>query len=172
MTTILRCAISLDGYIARDSADPIDWTSSEDKRLFAEATKKAGVIIYGSKTFVASFKKRPLPHRLNVVYTSQPESCQSLPKKLEFTNLEPDRLILSLKKRGFGKIYVIGGGQINTLFLGCGVLDELELTICPKLFGKGVPLFQKIPAGLKLLLAEHRKLAGGEIFLRYIIKYS
>ena len=66
MTVTLLMALTLDGKIAKDPDHYPDWTGKEDKKLFAEISKKAGVVIMGSKTF-DTFGK-PLPNRKNVIH--------------------------------------------------------------------------------------------------------
>ena len=67
MKLILFCAITVDGKIARTDNEIVNWTSGEDKKLFATETKKAGVIIMGNNTFKTF--GRPLKERLNIVLT-------------------------------------------------------------------------------------------------------
>ena len=38
-------------------------------------------------------------------------------------------------------IWLIGGGQVNTVMLNAGLIDEIILTVFPLVLGKGIPLF-------------------------------
>ena len=49
MKVILLAALTLDGKLARNSAHFVDWTSREDKKLFFQTTKRAGVLIIGQQ---------------------------------------------------------------------------------------------------------------------------
>ena len=64
-------AITADGMIARDHSHFPDWTCPADKKMFKELTQKAGVVIFGSRTFETIGK--PLGGRLNIVLTRHPE---------------------------------------------------------------------------------------------------
>jgi dihydrofolate reductase len=67
MKVIMMMAMTLDGKIAKSSDHFPDWTSKEDKKLFAKTSKEAGVVIMGDKTFFTF--PAPLKDRLNVVFT-------------------------------------------------------------------------------------------------------
>lgn len=61
MKVTLLMAMTLDGKIGKSHDHFPDWTGKADKTLFVRLTKKAGVIIMGSKTFDTI--GRPLPNR-------------------------------------------------------------------------------------------------------------
>lgn len=160
MKVILIAAISADGFIARDSAHAADWTSKEDKKLFVELTKKAGVMVMGRNTYETIGKA--LPGRLNIVYTSRPIDNP----EIQTTQEAPEALINRLKQEGFSEIAVCGGQVIYDLFLSSGLVDELYLTIEPKLFGHGITLAKTL-ADLDLKLLDHKKLNNDTLTLHY-----
>ncbi len=50
---------------------------------------------------------------------------------------------------------MIGGAQINYLFAREGLIDEMILTYCPKIFGTGLDVFsEEISMNLNLLSVE------------------
>lgn len=165
MKTIIFCASTLDGKIARSAKDPIDWTTKEDKRIFAEETKRAGVVIMGNNTYKAI--GRPLPNRLNVVLSSSIEGKTNIMNSLEFTSESPDQVISNLERRGYPTVFVIGGSQINSLFLMFGLVNELWVTLSPKIFGQGIGLVEGVVPQMDLELLEERRLSEGHIFLKY-----
>lgn len=67
MKVILVAALTVDGKIGLTSDHFPDWTEPADKKLFMSVSKKAGVIIMGSKTFDTF--GTPLPGRKHVVLT-------------------------------------------------------------------------------------------------------
>jgi len=71
MKLILVMAVTADGKIARNSMELIDWTGKADKKYFIDVTRKAGVIIIGSKTFDTI--GQVLPGRKNIVMTRNAE---------------------------------------------------------------------------------------------------
>ncbi|MBD3311077.1 MAG: dihydrofolate reductase [Candidatus Magasanikbacteria bacterium] len=167
MKTILMMAITVDGKIAKHTTHAADWTSKADKKIFVTETKKAGAIIMGLTTYETI--GRPLPGRLNVVMDFEPDTNKNIPDLLEFTNSQPRELLDELKNRGFEAVIIGGGATINGLFLKLGLLDELWLTVEPKLFGEGLPLFAKADVDLDLKLLETRQLDDNVLQLRYKI---
>ena len=160
-------ALTADGKIAKHSDHLADWTSPEDKKEFIQATKEAGVIVMGKKTFDTIGK--PLPGRLNLIMALNPDKHKELeiPGTLEFTNLPPKQIIEKMEKLGYKKIILGGGTTINSLFLKENLVDELKLTIEPKIFGAGMNLFDKVDVDLNLELIEMKKLNENTINIHY-----
>lgn len=156
-------AQTLDGFIARESTEPATWTSGADKKFFVERTKKAGVIVMGSRTFETI--GRALPNRLNIVYDDQSRTFPGA----ETASKSPRDLLAELEKRGFKEVAVCGGSTIYTLFMKSGLVKTLYLTIEPKLFGQGLHLFNE-PLDAELTLASTQQLASDVLLLEYRIK--
>ncbi|MDA1337509.1 MAG: dihydrofolate reductase family protein [bacterium] len=159
MKTFLIAALSADGFIGKDSGHLADWTSKEDKKFFVETTKKAEAIIMGENTYETI--KRPLPGRLNIVYSRDKEY-----EGVEVTKEDPKNLLLSLAKRGYNEVAICGGSQIYTMFMEQGLIDKLYLSIEPVIFGKGIPLFNR-ELDFKLNLVSESKLGEQTILLEY-----
>lgn len=169
MKVIIYCASTIDGKIARGVDDQLDWTTGEDKKLFATETKEAGVVVMGHNTFKSI--GRPLKDRLNIVLTSEDKSAENLPGLLEYTSHKPGQILETLEGRGFKKVFVIGGSKINTLFLKEDLVGEVWLTLAPRIFGPGINLVTDEKLEKKLRLLSVRKLAEGFIMVKYgIIK--
>lgn len=162
--------MTLNGKIAQQQEQSsTDWTSRADKELFVKITKKAGVIIMGSKTFDTIGK--PLPDRLNIIMTGDPKSKQSTPNLLEFTNETPKEIIKMLEKRGFEEAVVCGGSHIYTQFLQEHLINKICVTIEPIIFGDGVPLVQPSNFSCRLRLEDVTKTSDSTIFLTYTCLY-
>jgi dihydrofolate reductase len=167
MKIILLAAITLNGKIAQFTEQPATWTSKEDKQFFVQESKANRVIIMGHNTFKTLGK--PLPGRLNVVLTSQPEKFTQIAGQIEFVNLSPKTLLEQLSDRGFDKATLGGGTQVYSEFLAAGLVDELKLTVEPKIFGKGLNLFSEMDICYDLQLMEVKKLGPNVIMLHYKI---
>lgn len=168
MKTIILMAITIDGKIAKTTDHLANWTSKADKKIFVEETKKARVIVMGEMTYQTI--GRPLPGRLNVVMSHAPDTSQNQPGILEFTNTPPRELLQELSDRGFSSVIIGGGATINGLFLKEGLIDEIWLTIEPKIFGEGLSLFKGADMNLDLEMIENRQLDANVIQVRYRIK--
>jgi dihydrofolate reductase len=168
MKLILIMAMTADGKIGRTTAHFPDWTCSQDKRMFKKVSQEAGVVIMGSRTFDTIGKA--LPGRLNVVMTRRPDQYQD-GENLVFWSGSAQALLDDLKNRNYKTAVLAGGATINSLFAGAGLIDEILLTIAPKLFGQGLSLFSA-PLDLDLELKAVDRLQSQTILLTYQIKYT
>ena len=168
MRVLLLAAITLDGKIARDAHQFTNWSSREDKRLFQRTSKEAGVVIMGRTTFETL--PAPLPDRLTVVMTRDPEAGQARREGIEFTARTPTDVLASLEARGYAMAVLGGGAQIYRAFLDADLVDELWLTVEPLVFGAGISLFGDAPLDRRFTLVEVRRLGEQEVHLRYAVK--
>lgn len=159
--------MTVDGKIAKHTDHPATWTSKADKKSFIKESKEAGVIIMGQTTYETIGK--PLPGRLNFVLSKVPEKFENQPGLLEYFNGSEQEVVEELKSRGFKKALLGGGAFVNGSFLRAGLVDELLLTIEPKLFGAGLDLFSGDGVDIDLNLLEVNKLDANVIQLRYKI---
>lgn len=164
MKVILLMALTLDGRIAKGDSHFVDWSGTEDKKLFVEVTKRARALIMGSKTFDTIGK--PLPGRCNIVMTRMPDHRHSDPPNLIFTAQTPESILLDLSKAGYKEVVLAGGTVANSLFARRGLIDEVMVTISPLIFGKGISLFAD-DVTMNLELIEARPLGTDLIMARY-----
>jgi 5-amino-6-(5-phosphoribosylamino)uracil reductase len=71
---------------------------------------------------------------------------------------------------GLGRLVVLGGAQLATALLSEGLVEELQLTLCPRLLGGGHGWMTPRAPDLSSQsweLVEHRPLSGGELLLHY-----
>ncbi|MFH2092088.1 MAG: dihydrofolate reductase family protein [Pseudomonadota bacterium] len=140
MKVILVMAMTADGKIAKNSMEFVDWTGKADKRYFVSTTKKAGVMIMGSRTFDTIGKV--LPDRKSIVMTKD-KTRISDHADLEFTDQLPHQILNDLQNRGYTCVTLIGGSIVNTLFMEQDLVDEIHLTMVPFFFGAGLSMFNK-----------------------------
>ena len=159
-------AMTLDGKIAKTSNHFPDWTSREDKKYFARVSKEARVVIMGDKTF-ATFPS-PLKERLNVVFT-----LEENPKEIEgvkWVKGEPEDVLKDLEDMGYESAILGGGAFINGMFLDHKLVDEIHITVEPKIFGDGLGLFKgDFDVNLKLIDCE--KINDDSVVLKYNVVY-
>ena len=163
MKTFIIAAVSADGFIARGTTELADWTSKEDKKVFVELTKRAGVMVMGNTTFKTI--GRALPGRHTIVYSRQDLQYDDA----EVTSENPADLVDRLSKAGQAELAICGGSTIYTQFMQAGVVDELYLTVEPCLFGDGVPLFDTA-MDVRLNLLEMRPLNEDVLLLHYEVQ--
>lgn len=160
-------ALTADGKIAKTSDHFPDWTSKEDKKLFAEISKKHGAVMIGEKTF-ATFPS-PLKDRLNVVFTLKKNPPETPGVKWVSGEVEP--VLLELEKMGYSSALLGGGAFLNTLFLEKKLISEIILTIEPKIFGAGLGLFNG-DFNINLKLLEIKRINDNALMIRYKVIYG
>lgn len=169
MKITLVMVMTIDGKIARNEHHFVNWSSKEDKRIFFGLTKKAGVMIMGHNTF-ETFTP-PLLGRLHVVVTSTTEDKTDIPGQVEYTSASPEEIVASLRERGHEEVTLVGGAQINALFLKAGLIDEISLTLEPLIFGSGLDLFRGAEFDVRARLVSVEKLNEmGTLHLRYSLR--
>ncbi|MDO8583225.1 MAG: dihydrofolate reductase family protein [bacterium] len=168
---------SLNGKITKGTDPNIySWTSKEDSKFFFSEIAKNNLIVMGSKTYESVRKIiKHKKNKLRIILTRNPGkySKEAIKGVLEFTNESPLRLIESLENRGYKKMLLVGGGTINTLFLKSKLVNEIYLTLEPKIFGNGKSLVNEENFDILLKLISIKKLnPQGTLLLRYKIKNS
>ena len=155
MKVICLLAISLDGQIGKSSDHFPDWTGAADKKRFVQITKKAGNLIMGANTFRTI--GRALPGRRNIILTREPEKWRQKfdDSELEFSDDSPEKVLEKLEKDGFEMAVVAGGQKINSIFAQKNLIDELWVSICPKILGPGISIFDdEMEMNLELISVE------------------
>ena len=172
MRVIMVMVCTINGKITKgDNPNIYSWTSQEDRRFFFDLLTKYKVKIMGSRTYDAVKSKIKLQKgHLRIILTRNPEKYKSdiIPDKLEFSDESPVALLRKLKNKGIKQVLLLGGGKINSSFLKEKLVQELYLTIEPKIFGKGKPIFDKEIFSTNLELTSIRKLnKRGTLLLKY-----
>lgn len=178
MKIILIDVSSLDGKLTKGHDENIyEWSSPEDFAHFQKTKEENNLLVMGSGTFdkVKDIEKARLQaeeRRLRIVLTSKPEKYQQyvVPGQLEFSKEKPKQLIERLEKCGYKQLLLVSGGNVATSFFKEKLIDELWLTIEPKIFGKGEPLVQEEQFDITLQLIKHKLLnKQGTLLLKYKI---
>ncbi len=165
---MMLMAVTADGKIARGGDHFPDWTGSPDKRMFKALTMRAGVVIMGARTFDSL--GGPLPGRKHVVLTRHPGRRQPV-AGVSFTSDEPDRIAAGLYREGYSQAVLAGGAVANSLFAGAGLIDEIILTVSPRLFGQGPGLFDTI-LDMELTLEDCHRIDTDTVCLKYKVVSS
>lgn len=167
MKLTMMMAVTADGKIAKSDDHFPDWTSTEDKKLFAKISKEHKAVIFGDKTFFTL--PGPLPNRLNVVFTLDENPPVKEGVKWIIKG-DPVKVLEELEKEGYDTALLGGGAFINSLFLEHKLIDEIILTYEPLLFGAGLSIFSK-DTDTKLKLLELDKINEDAFMARYKVLY-
>ncbi|MBI5456326.1 dihydrofolate reductase family protein [Candidatus Kaiserbacteria bacterium] len=176
MKITLAVVASADGRITGPKGEqPRLWASREDQEQFQKLIKENGVVIVGRNTYLAHRKQLKLtPNIRRIVMTTQPGKLKKdeVKGRLEFTSLSPLKLIRALEKGGYRRALLAGGPKLSAAFLKLKLVNEIHITIEPKLFGAGFPILDGNLSQCRLKLSSSKQLnAGGTQLLRYKVSY-
>ena len=172
MKTILVFVSTLDGKITKWGDPHVkSWSSQNDQEYFKKIWNDTHLIIMGSNTFHFEPVKAN-PEHLLIIMTKEPEKYKSyeVSGQLEFKSETPDQLVDHYKKEGHKCMLIVGGAHIATSFLKAQLIDELWLTIEPKIFGVGsnFVIEEKLDINLKLISSESVN-KQGTLFTKYSV---
>ena len=170
MSNIVFIATSLDGYIA-DKNGGLDWLQSipnpENLDMgWVDLIDRIDALVMGRKTFekVCSFDC-DWPYNKPVFVLSN--SMESIPEGYE-GKAKPIKGSLSdvmetIHQKGYKHLYIDGGLTVQS-FLKEDLIDEMIITVIPRLLGGGIPLFGELPEQVEF------ELVKTEVFLGTIVQ--
>jgi dihydrofolate reductase len=155
MKTILIFVSTLDGKITKWGDSKVrSWSSKNDQDYFDSVWNDTRIIIMGSGTYNPDPVKPDSRHHF-IVMTGNPEKYRSRdePGRIEFTSQSPFSIVSRFEREGEERLLIVGGAHIATSFLKDELIDELWLTLEPKIFGIGANFVikEKLDIRLKLI---------------------
>jgi dihydrofolate reductase len=158
MKTILIFVSTLDGKVTRwGNPDIRSWSSRGDQDYFDSVLNHVRVIIMGSGTYNPD-PVIPVAKHLYIVMTRTTDkySNKEVPGQLEFTSEAPMEIVRRFRDEGEKQVLVVGGPRLATSFLKDNLIDELWLTLEPRLFGTGDSIVteEKLDVSLNLLSSD------------------
>lgn len=171
----LYIATSLNGKIARPDGS-VDWLEAipnPDKTDYGYEAfyREIDTTIQGYKTYQQLLSwgiPFPYPDKKNYVVTRKKDMVNT--EDVVFIREEPVSFIRELKQQEGKDIWLIGGGEINTLLLNAGLIDELELFVMPIILPEGIGLFGGISKETGLRLLESQSFASGAVRMTYQVQ--
>ncbi|GAA5222435.1 dihydrofolate reductase family protein [Membranihabitans marinus] len=143
---ILYSAVSLDGFIAREDGS-YDWLHDED---YADGKEDYGydsflenidTILMGFNTYkdiMSHGDVFPYHRTKNYVFTQRLDLPDD--PDVEFIQDDIHEFIKDLKSQPGKDIWLVGGGQINSILTEHNYVDEFILTYIPITLGRGIRL--------------------------------
>jgi len=172
MKTILIFVSSLDGKVTKWGEPNVrSWSSHQDQDYYKKVWNESRLIVMGSSTFNAD-TFNPSPGHQIIVMTGHPDNYKSaeIPGQIEFTNETPAELSSRFTMQGHQQMLVVGGPHIATSFLKEQLIDELWLTIEPKIFGTGENFATEAELDINLRLIQSEKVNDqGTLITKYAI---
>jgi dihydrofolate reductase len=173
----LYIASSLDSYIASENGS-IDWLFSDADYGYTKFYDSIDTIFVGRKTYEQSLTFEEYPYKGKKVYVfTHKAEIEKKKKKKKISDVEyidndiPEfvRGLIQQSSVGNKDIWLLGGGEIVSIFLNAYLIDEIILSIHPIILGKGVPLFKNIKKHVNLQLLESISFESGLMQLHYRI---
>jgi dihydrofolate reductase len=145
---VLYIATSLDGFIATREGK-VDWLidpgepapHDRDYGYYA-FYDSVDVTLMGYNTYrqILDFGGLfPYPEKTNYVFSKRHKNQENQP--VEFVSSEITDFARNLREVPGKDIWLVGGTQINQLFLNEDLIDELIVSVQPVVLGEGLPLF-------------------------------
>ena len=165
---ILYAATSLDMQIAGPEGE-IDWLFTDQDYGYSSFVSRIDTTLMGRKTYdtVLSFEGDfPYAGLRNVVITHNRELAPM--PGVEFLHENIAAFCQALKAEKGQDIWLIGGGQLNSILLEAGLIDEMHLYIHPVWLGQGIPLFAAPTPEQYWRLHSHKSFGTGLLELIYV----
>tara|TARA_R110002111_G_scaffold78363_2_gene124265 strand:+ start:1189 stop:1725 length:537 start_codon:yes stop_codon:yes gene_type:complete len=168
----LYIAISLNGKIAKSDGS-IDWLEAipNPEKIdhgYADFYKSIDTTIQGNTTYKQILSwgiDFPYADKNNYVFTRD----KTLINTSEVVFISDNHLdfVKQLKNQKGGDIWLIGGGQLNTLLLNEKLIDEIQVFVMPIVLTQGIDLFESLPKETKLTLIETKAYSTGAVEIKY-----
>ena len=134
--------MTLDGYIAGPNGE-IDWLEAGAELDYGYEKFYASIdtTLMGNSTYqvTQAVPKFPYPDKTNYVFTRGTPPPDT--PHVRFISGDIAGFVRLLKKGSGKDIWLVGGGQVNTVMLNGDLIDEMILTVFPLALGEGIPLF-------------------------------
>ncbi len=167
----LYIACSIDGYIAKPDGS-VDWLEDfpnpdEPDMGYFEFIKDVDTLLFGAKTYrqVLTFGEWPYEGKESFVFSRNPVAAHD--DKATFISGDIVHFVNDLKTKPGKTIWLVGGGEINSLLLNNDLIDEIILTLVPMVLGNGVPLFAQGKLDKVLKLFSTKTYTNGMVQMTY-----
>ncbi len=168
----LYIATSLNGKIAKKDGS-VNWLETipvpkESDYGYANFYNSIDTTIQGYSTYKQILDwgiKFPYADKENFVFTRKKGLKNT--EHAQFISENHIDFVQELKEKKGNDIWIIGGGQINTMLLNNNLIDEIIIFTMPIILSDGINLFEKLPKETNLKLIDSKTYSTGAIELRY-----
>ena len=149
----LFVASSLDCYIAREDGG-IDWLYTDADYGYEKFYDSIDTIIMGRKSYEQSLTFDVYPYKGKKVYvfTRKKVRRNNNEQDCEYIDTNIQDFVTNLTQLIGKDIWLLGGGEIVSVLLNAGLVDEIILSIHPIILGTGIPLLKNIQKEVNLKL--------------------
>lgn len=168
----LYIAMSLNGKIARKGGE-VDWLEAipnpaQTDYGYQEFYKTIDTTIMGKKTYnqIMSWGiDFPYAGNKNYVFTRNSEIKNT--EHVNFVSENHIDLIREIKNKDGKDIWLIGGGNLNSLLIEENLIDEMIVFVMPIVLPNGIDLFDSFKTDKSIVLKSSKSHSSGVIELKY-----
>lgn len=169
----LYIATSLDGYIARPDGN-LDWLfkypmPTGTEYGYKDLIDSIDVMVMGGRTYREILKIDSIwPYKDKKTYIVSRHTTETQ-ENIEFVTQNIISKITELKNEQGRDIWLVGGGELISILLNAGLVDELQISYIPIILGAGIPLLPNNPKESNWKLINSTTYESGIIKLDYNI---
>ncbi|MBF0762016.1 dihydrofolate reductase [Dysgonomonas mossii] len=142
----LYIAASIDGYIANIDGG-LDWLSAypitpELDYGYNEFFESVDSVLMGGRTYRDILNMDVIyPYKDKISYIITRNKMNNPKENIHFISDNIIETLSEIKKQEGKDIWLVGGGEIISMFLDNDSIDEMTVTIIPIILGSGISLF-------------------------------
>jgi dihydrofolate reductase len=164
-------ASSLDSFISRKDGS-VDWLFMDQDYGMKEFFASVDVAVMGRKTYAKAQELSPqgvnFPGMKSYVFSHLlPKGTQD---KVEIVSDCPENWLKSIRETPGKHIWLIGGGEMVREFLQKKLVNEIGISIHPRLLGDGIPLYAQPYPETELELVRSKAHPNGLLQVFYRVK--
>lgn len=142
---VLYIASSLDGFIATKDHD-LNWLLSiegEGDNGYSKFYDTVDTILLGRVTYdwIMEHEQGDFPYKGKECYVFS-RTRRDNNEFVTFVCEDIVPFVKKLREKGGKRIWLVGGGELNNIFIKEELIDEMIVTIAPALLSDGIPLFK------------------------------
>lgn len=168
----LYIASSIDGYIADINSD-IDWLSnysitSTMNYGYDKFFESVDTVIMGWKTYRDILNMDVVyPYKNKTSYIITRNRINKPSENFHFITDNIIETIVSLREKRGKDIWLVGGGELISMFLNHDLIDEMIISYIPITLGDGIPLFPKSKKEFNWKLIDSKPYDNGVLTVDY-----
>jgi dihydrofolate reductase len=163
-------ATSLDGFIAGPN-DELDWLPTDDARMedtFTPFMAGVGAMLMGRRTYdVVQGFQAAWPYGDTPVLVATQRELQAARPSIRAVSGDIRALVDTAKAEARERDVYIDGGALIRSALDAELIDEVTITLIPKVLGQGIPLFAGCTRVHSLQLVSSRPIGAGLLQVVY-----
>ncbi len=164
-------ASSLDNFISRKDGS-VDWLFMDQDYGMKEFFASVDVAVMGRKTYAKALELSPngvsFPGMKTYVFSHL--LAKGSQENIEVVSDPPESWLKSIRATPGKDIWLVGGGEMVREFLQKRLVNEIGISIHPRLLGDGIPLYAQPYPETELELTRSQQHPNGLLQVFYRVK--